>query len=224
MTHKYFEVRREVFDKCSDKELKRTRSFAEMRKLFKWSYWIILAVIVFALIAFAVLLITIPGSWYCAIPVVTVFLVSFIAEYHKDKMYNLDQRKKELSEGNELYNQYITAIKKVLMDCGIDNMLKQQKLKCECEARLKAQEKPYNSISSRVFDMLIGVPLGALISSFMYKGIGDAPAVQMVALIMCGLIIICCAKGVKTMIYFSDGYFKDQYLLNVLCELEYHQM
>ena len=223
MTQKYSEVRREIFNKCSNKELKKTRSFADMRKLFKRSYWIILILMLLALIAFLVLLFAIPGSLYCAIPVVIIFLVSFVAECCKDKMYNHDQRQKELSEANEIYNRYITAIKNVLMDCGIDSEKKQQKLKCECEARLEAQEKPYNSVSSRAFDMLIGVPLGALISSFMYKDDGDAVAVQILALIMCGLIIIGFAKGMKTMRYYSDGYFKDQYLLNILNELEYHQ-
>ncbi len=43
----------------------------------------------------------------------------------------------------------------------------------------------------------------------------------MIAMIMLGLIIIGFCKLHKIFMYYSEGYFKDRYLLNILDELEY---
>lgn len=41
MTYKYYDVRRDIYNECSDKSLKKFRTFKEMRKLFKLKFWII---------------------------------------------------------------------------------------------------------------------------------------------------------------------------------------
>ena len=70
--------------------------------------------------------------------------------------------------------------------------------------------------------MLIGVPLGAFISALIYKSEkSDIIIEQLVVIILFGLMIIGVASVIKKITYYSDGHFKDQYLLDVLCELEY---
>ena len=49
----------------------------------------------------------------------------------------------------------------------------------------------------------------------------SAALAQIVGLIMFGLLIIGFSKAFKTLAYYSDGHFKDRYLLEVLNELEY---
>ena len=55
MTYKYYDVRREVYDKCSDKTLKRTRSFKDLKRLFKWYAWVIMTLLPVSMIAFIIL-------------------------------------------------------------------------------------------------------------------------------------------------------------------------
>ena len=70
--------------------------------------------------------------------------------------------------------------------------------------------------------MLVGVPLGAFISALIYKSeSADVIIGQLIAIIIMGLMIIGVANIFKKITYYSDGHFKDQYLLDVLNELEY---
>ena len=70
--------------------------------------------------------------------------------------------------------------------------------------------------------MLIGVPLGALISALIYKSEGsDIIVTQIISIIVIGLMIIGIANAIKKLSYYSDGHFKDQYLLDALNESEY---
>jgi uncharacterized membrane protein YcaP (DUF421 family) len=68
--------------------------------------------------------------------------------------------------------------------------------------------------------MLIGVPLGALISSIIYNQ--DANSLEgIIVLILLGLFIIIGSQIGRKISFYSDGYFKDRHLLNILRELEY---
>lgn len=42
-------------------------------------------------------------------------------------------------------------------------------LKEECKLKLESHENSYKSIGNQIYNLLIGVPLGALISSLIYK-------------------------------------------------------
>lgn len=68
--------------------------------------------------------------------------------------------------------------------------------------------------------MLIGVPLGSIVSTIMYANGGSIVAAQILIIIF-GLIVIGVSRAFKTLTYYSDGHFKDRYLLEVLNELEY---
>lgn len=78
------------------------------------------------------------------------------------------------------------------------------------------------SISSKIYDVAIGVPLGALVSAIIFKSSGeDTLITNIIAVILLGFMIIGIVKAVNQLRYYSEGYFKDQYLLDVLNELEY---
>ena len=221
MTHKYFEVRREVYSKCPDKVLKKSRSFNEMKKLFKNRVWAMLTVLICSIIVFPLLALFIPEKPYYFIPVLVVFLVPIIWEFSCEKIYNTEERARELTEAKDTYEQYIQDLKSVLISCGIDSAPKRKTLKSECTARLEKQAKPYNTINANAYNILIGVPIGAIVSAIMYENNNSAALTQIVVLIMFGLLIIGFSKAFKTLTYYSDGHFKDRYLLEALNELEY---
>lgn len=221
MTYKYYDVRREVYDKCSDKTLKRTRSFKDLRKLLKWYAWIIISLLLVSMIAFIILVYVFPGKPYYLIPCAAAFTVTSIWEFRSERIYNANERYRELEEVKHNYLQYIRNIKGVLNSCGIDSREKLDALKNECNARLDSHAKPYKSVSSTTYNMLVSVPLGAVVSSIIYRNSGDAAVAQIVWLLMVGLMIIGFCKVFKALTFYADGYFKDRYLLEVLRELDY---
>lgn len=221
MTHKYIYVRREIYTKCSDKALRKRRSFGDMRKLFRCSAWIMLLLLVASLAAYIALVLIFPDKLYYIIPALVAFVIPLIWEVSCEKIYNTDARNKEIDEINDNYTEYIRNIKSVLTSCGIDSRQKLDALKSECKARLDAQAKPYKAVSSTVYSMLIGVPLGAIVSSIISQSTGNTAVTQIVGLIMLGLIIIGICNVFKAYSYYSSGRFKDQYLLDVLNELDY---
>ncbi len=221
ITYKYFEVRREIYNKCSDKALKQIRSFNEMKKLFKRSFWVMLSMMVVAIIAFVLLVVFFPKKLYYFIPVPVMFFIPIILEFRCEKIYNAEERNHELAEIKGAYEHYIQEIKTVLDSCGINSSQKRKALKAECKANLEKHAKPYNAIMSNAYSMLVGVPLGAIVSAIIYANDNGTVVVPMIGMIMFGLIIIGLCKFYKALTYYSDGYFKDRYLLDVLDELEY---
>lgn len=221
MTYKYYDVRREIYDKCSGKALKRTRSFKDLRRLFKWYAWVIMALLPVSMIAFIILTHIFPGKPYYLIPCATAFIVIAIWEFLSERIYNAGERYRELEEVKNNYLQYIRNVKGVLNACGIDSRKKLDALKNECNVRLASHTKPYKSVSSTTYNMLISVPLGAVVSSIIYRNSGDTAVAQIVGLLMFGLMIIGICKGFKALSFYADGYFKDRYLLEVLNELDY---
>lgn len=221
ITYKYFEVRREIYNKCSDKALKQVRSFNEIKKLFKRSFWVMLSMLVASIITFVLLVVFFPKKLYYLIPVPITFLVPIILEFRCEKIYNTEERNHELAEIKGVYEHYIQEIKTVLDSCGINSSQKRNALKTECKANLEKHAKPYSAIMSNAYSMLVGVPLGAIVSAIIYANSNDTAVVQMIVMIMFGLIVIGLCKVHKMLAYYSDGYFKDRYLLEVLNELEY---
>lgn len=221
MTYKYREVRREVYNKCSGKAPKKYRSFNDMRRLFKRSQWALLFVMLGSLVSFIFLIVLIPEKPYCLLPALAPIIVQIISEFSCDRLYNAEERKRELTEIRDTYEKYIQELTEVLNSCGIDSAQKRKVLKAECHACLEKQAKPYNSVSSNAYNMLIGVPLGAIVSAIIYNNSNHAAMVQIIFLIEVGLIIIGLSKAFKTLSYYFDGHFKDRYLLEILNELEY---
>lgn len=180
-----------------------------------------LAIIGLSIVAFVLLITLVPGKLYYLIPASAVLVVSIALEFSRDKIYNPEERTRELAEEKESYERYIQEIKSVLVSCGVDSVQKRKILKDECKANMEQQAKPYDTVSSNAYNMLIGVPLGALISAIMYENNNGTVIANILELIIFGLMIVGFSKAFKALRYFSDGYFKDRYLLEILCELEY---
>lgn len=221
-TYRYWDVRRDVYEQCSNNPPKKYRTFADMKKLFKTSYWLMLIGMITCLITYIVLFFVFPNKFYWLIPVGCTFILAIISELFGGKMYNLSERKKELKENSDNLERYIENIKSILKKHNIVTKKQREALKIECEKQLSLHSKNYKSVNNKVFDMLVGVPLGALISALIYKSESvDIIIGRLFAIIIMGLMIIGVANIFKKITYYSDGHFKDQYLLDVLNELEY---
>ncbi len=221
ITYKYLEVRREVYNQCSSKAPKRVRSYSDIKKLFKKSFWALLSILIVACVAFVLLVVLFPQHPYYLIPVPVALLIPIVLEFRCEKIYNSEERNHELAEIRGAYEHYIQEIKVVFNSCGINSPQKRAVLKEECKASLEGQTKSHNAIVSNVYSICVGVPLGAIVSAIIYSHNNDIEVTPMIAMIMLGLIIIGFCKLHKIFMYYSEGYFKDRYLLNILDELEY---
>lgn len=221
-TYRYWDVRRDIYEQYSNKTLKKYRTFADMRKLFKISYWLLLAGMLVCLIAFIALFLTYPDTISWLIPVGFTLLLSIIGELFGNRMYNPLERKKEIEEHSANLEMYIENIQITLREHGIIAKDQRDVLRKECEQQLSIHSTSYKSVNSKVFDMLVGVPLGAFISALIYKSeSADILISQLFVVVILGLMIIGVSSILKKITYYSDGHFKDQYLLDVLNELEY---
>ena len=68
--------------------------------------------------------------------------------------------------------------------------------------------------------MLISVPVAALITGLIYQDSGVVP-VATASVLLLGLLVFGLAKLFSKIDYYSDGYFKDQNLLDAISEVEY---
>lgn len=221
-TYRYYDVRRDVYEKCSNKKLQKVRSFADMKRLFKVGYWIMLVAMVISAISCLILFFVASNSIWYIIPFSVMILVSIISEFFGGKMYNVEARKKELQEHSESLEKYIDDIQSTLSAHKIITRAQRDVLKAECEKQIEYHNKNFKSVSGKIYDMLIGIPLGALISALICKSSAeDTFIVSIISLIVLGLMVIGIASVVKKVAYYSEGHFKDQHLLNVLNELEY---
>lgn len=221
MTYKYYEVRRQIYEKCSDKPLRKYRTISEVRKVFKKKFIYIFIFMMLCLIVSAAFLFT-PHLYklISLFPMGIIYILLTYLEFKGEKIYVPLERKKELYGHTQSYEEYIESIIAVLAECGLKKRSQWQALKSECEKYLNQHAKNYDSVGRQSFNMLVGVPLGALISALIYQK-SDVAIEQILFLVLLGLIIIACSKIFKKISYYSDGRFKDQYLLNVLNELEY---
>lgn len=223
MTYKYQYIRREMYEKDPAGKLNSYRSLAEMRQLFKLPYWIMIGVLLISLISLLVFVLFYSDSPFIWIPVVIIILELVISQIPREKyMYNDSVRANELSEVNHNYAEYVSDVWNILQNCGINSPEKLIKLKTECETSLKIREVKFAKINSKLIDMLIGVPLGALIASIIYAN-NNAVPVAIGAIILIGLTILGIVKLIGTIQYYSEGYFKDKYLFDAINELDYYE-
>lgn len=221
-TYRYFEIRRDIYEQCSNKTIKKYRTFADMRKLFKLNYWLMLIGMLICLISFITILLFLPDTFYWLIPVGAISLLSIIGEVFDNRMYNPAERHKEIKEHRANLVMYIENIQTTLIRHGIQTKDQRDTLRKECEQQLSTHNANYNAINNKVFDMLIGVPLGAFISALIYKSESANLIIsQLFTIVILGLMIIGVSNILNRITYYSDGRFKDQYLLDVLNELDY---
>ena len=137
-------------------------------------------------------------------------------------MYNSSERDKEKKKQNATLESYVRGAENVLKTHGINTKEQISLLKQECHRRIDLYKEKCKSISSKIYDVAIGVPLGAFVSAIIFKSSSeDALITNIIAVILLGFMIIGIVKAVNQLRYYSEGYFKDQYLLDVLNELEY---
>lgn len=221
MTYKYFEIRREMFVESPDKILKRKRSFSDIKKQFTIFHWAILFFLVVSAVVCVILALKYPNKpFLLSIPVVIIFGCAILIELFSDKLYKPLGRKEVLKKQDEQYDKYIDRIHNILNKHGINSTKKRALLKKECEDNLIRHEEKFKIVNGKTFETLIGVPLGALISSLIYKN-DNALIGQILGIIIWGLFLILLLRIIKRIIYFSDGYFKDKYLMDILNEFEY---
>jgi hypothetical protein len=163
-----------------------------------------------------------PDTFLWLIPVGFTLLLSIIGELFGSRMYNPLERKKEIEEHSANLEMYIEDIQATLRRHGIITKDQRDVLRKECEQQLSIHGANYKAVSGKAFDMLVGVPLGAFISALIYKSeSADIVISQLFVIVILGLMIIGVSNILKKITYYSDGYFKDQYLLDVLKELDY---
>lgn len=221
MTYKYLEVRREIYEKNPSKKMNSYRSISDIIRLFKLPLWIMLGVIVISLIALIAITIIDPGRPYAFLPMIIILMICVLSQIPRENyFYNKVERENELSKNRNDYKQYVSEIKKILQEHGINTPEKLQKLKDECDKELKMHEDIFTKINSKIVDMLIGVPLGSLIASLIYA---DSNAIPIVigTLIIVGIAILFALRLVNKLFYYSEGYFKDKYLMAAINELDY---
>lgn len=220
MTYKYYDVRREIYESCSDKKLKGFRSWSEIKELFNTFHWAMLIVTILLLVSAIVIYLLPVNYFWCLIPMILYIPCEIMMELKFDSLLNKQARNNEIEKQNNAYKEYIALIQSVLRNNGIDTVLKHNLLKNECESVLKKYEAKYAFVNNRAFDYLIGVPIGALISSLIHQE-SDTLLNVIIAVIFVGILLIGIVKIVKRIAFYKDGYFKDKQLLDALQEVEY---
>ncbi|MFT3983754.1 MAG: hypothetical protein QM697_07590 [Lachnospiraceae bacterium] len=223
MTQKYLYVRREIYEQKLASKLNSTRHLTDMVRLFKCSLWVMLGLMVVSLIWMIVLLISNPATPFIFFPISLIIVISILIQIPKEKyLYKESVRKEELEGLYDSYQLYISCIWNILKKHDIDSPQKVLQLKLECETALAAQKERYDKIGSKIYDTLIGVPLGALIASIIYTG-SDVILTAIVWVVFIGIALAGFNKVIQAVYFYTDGYFKDKYLLDILNELNYSQ-
>lgn len=224
-TYKYWSVRRDIYEKCSDKKLKSFRSFSDIKRLFNCWFWISLLSMILCLVSLVVLTLAFLNKFYYLIPTTVFGVITILIEFFGHRMYNSSERDKEKEKQNATLESYVRGAENVLKSHGINTKEQMSLLKQECHQRIDLYKEKCKSISSKIYDVAIGVPLGALVSAIIFKSSGeDTLITNIIAVILLGFMIIGIVKALNQLRYYSEGYFKDQYLLDVLNELEYMEL
>lgn len=221
-TYKYWNIRRDIYEKCSDKKLKCFRSFSDIKRLFNCWFWISLLSMILCLVSLVALTLAFPNKFYYLIPTTAFGVITILIEFFGHRMYNSYERDKEKEKQNATLESYVKGVENVLKSHGINTKEQIAALKQECHQRIDLYKEKCRSINSKIYDVAIGVPLGAFVSAIIFKSSSeDALITNIIAVILLGFMIIGIVKAVNQLRYYSEGYFKDQYLLDVLNELEY---
>ena len=220
MTLKYYAVRRDMFEIDPSSNLKSYRSFSDLKKLLKRPFLIMLGLVVIAFIALASVAIFTPSPIEFLLMTLIITALLIIQIPREKYIYNEQARENELSEKKQDYEKYVKEILKIMQSNGIDSTEKVLKLKTECETALKVRDDKYTRLNSRIFDMVIGVPLGALIASIIYTD-SNAVVTSIGTIILGGLAVLGVIKLFNLINYYSAEYYKDKYLLNAISEIEY---
>lgn len=173
------------------------------------------------MLTYNVLSLCLPNKGWYFIPMIILIILSIISEIQGESLYNSAERKEEIDKQGKCYDEYVKNIITVLNSNGLYTKEQWSQLKEECKLKLESHESSYKSIGNQIYNILIGVPLGALISSLIYKN-SDAVVKSIIGIIILGIVCILIIKILKKITFYTDGYFKDEYLMSALCELDYY--
>jgi len=180
------------------------------------------------MVLFLLLLISIPVIFFTnicnvliVIPIGVIFALVVINSVLKERyLYKSDERARELIENEETYKEYISQIICLMITNGIDSQEKFDELKRECCHILDIHEKNHSRFNDRIFDVLLAVPLGAVIASVILSD-SDISLESGLLIIVIWVSVFFLSKLYKWFQYYSYEHFKDKYLLNTLNELSY---
>ena len=221
MTYKYIFIRRAVYEKVSDKKLKRTRTLKEIKRLFKLPYIILLILLAIAIISTIIMLIMQIPIIYTFIPMGFLIVSSIVFEISPERrIYNMEEREKEVDEKIENYKEYLESVNEIFIENGIDTPEKLSLLKAECISSIETSKSQFSSINAKLSDMMIGVPLGALLA-IIIDNKDESQINSIIALMIIGALILLTIKALNFIMSISDAVFKDRYLLDAINELEY---
>lgn len=221
MTHRYYKIRREIFEDNSEKPLKKLRSGSELKELYKPFHWIVFGLMIGSLIAIIVISIFVTNKLWNTVPLLIIILLTDLWEYKAEKLYNKDARKKELMSIDCDYENYLKSIYEILQNNGIKSERELNILIDECNEWLEKRDNKFRFLKRKVFEICLGIPIGALITSLMNQNSEDI-STQTVAMLLLGLIIYALFSFVKFLSDYADGYQKDQSLLKALNEMKYY--
>lgn len=221
MTIRYYNIRREICNDHSDKKLNRLRTFKEIVELFTPFHWIIFIIMVLSFVSTIVITIAFDNKLWNAIPFFIIILCGWIWNNKAESLFNQKARQKEIDSINSDYETYLENIKIILIKNGINNKERFNCLKRECLSIFEERDKKYSFLNNRVFDLLIGIPLGALISTTSNVDSKGIPT-YVVAILLMGIVVYSFILISKHISYYTKGYWQDGKVLIALDEIEYY--
>ncbi len=221
MTYRYYKIRREIFEDDSEKPLKKFRSGSDLKELFKPFHWIVFSLMIASLIAIIIISIFVTNKLWNAVPLLIIILLTDLWDYKAEKFYNKDARKKELISIDCDYENYLKSIYEILQNNGIESEKELNILIDECSKVLEKRDNRFQFIKSKAYEIFLGIPIGALITSLINQNSEKIPP-QIVTVLLLGLLIYPIFSFVKFVLNYADGYQKDQSLLKALNEMKYY--
>ena len=218
-TERYFAVRNDIYRRIPT--LNKKRSFQRMKKLFNWGYWILLLLLVISGISISILLYVFPNTFWWFIPVGAIFTITILHEVFGEKLYNPIEREIEIKEREDALERYVESVNSVLEDYYIKTVEQRKILLRECQERIEFYEKKYKSVNSKISNIMIGAPIGTLVSAIIYNTTKEV-GLPIITVMVVGLLIIGVIYVMRKILYYSNGYFKDEYLMKTLKEIEYY--
>ena len=221
MTHRYYKIRREIFEDNSEKPLKKLRSGSELKELYKPFHWIVFGLMIGSLIAIIVISIFVTNKLWNTVPLLIIILLTDLWEYKAEKLYNKDARKKELMSIDCDYENYLKSIYEILQNNGIKSERELNILIDECNEWLEKRDNKFRFLKRKVFEICLGIPIGALITSLINQNSAEFP-IQIITALILGLLMYPLFSLAKFVSNYMDCYQKDQSLLKALNEMRYY--
>lgn len=223
MTYKYLLIRREMFVNKPMEQVDKKRGFREMCTLFTWKSWLMLGIMFSTLIPLLLRVVfyfdVIFTVFLLIIQVLVYVIYSTIDEKH---LYNENVRNDEISKLKLNNEECVLSIFRTLKANGIDSNFKFNVLLDECSNEVKSYIESVNKRKKTIYELLIGVPLGALVASVIYANNGAALE-SIVVLVVVGIISSIIHKIINSVIYRTELHYQDKYLLDCLNEIKYNQ-